>query len=227
MQEILKVIIITAILCSLVVPILGQEAEADSAKRRMDIPKEIISRIPEGDLTLFLKSRQIVVNKEAYKEKDAFEELGVRRETLARIPSSDLLEFFDERGYIELPVYEHLESGDYNGPPSAKEMLKILYFLIFSIAALIALGMFFKHFRKQKEQEIVLKAIENDRDIPFDLILKDKQQSYLTNASLLSAVALAIVLLSIFDMLPGILATIPICLAAGYLFLRYLNTRTD
>lgn len=223
MQNIIKVISIIALVSTSSFSICAQSTNSDTIKNRIKIPDEIISRIPDSEISQFLIARQRAIDKKGKIPLNAFEEIGVSKEIISRVPSGDLFEFLTERGYVELLEHEHIGTENNHNTPSPKEMIKILYTIIFIFGSLIFTSMILAHFNRKKDQEIIVKALENNKDIPVELINSNHQRRYLKYFVLLTALSIGILILGSLDILPGILAVVPLSIAIGYFIIRHLN----
>ncbi len=204
----------------------AQTISTDSIAGNLSIPDEILSQIPSSELPQFLTARQRVIDKKEMIPANAYEEIGVAKEVLIRIPSSDLLEFLNERGYVEILAHEHVGSSPSHGdPPSPQQMIKLLYMILIAMTLLIVIRMIFIHLSKKKDQEIILKALEHQKEIPVDLMTSNRQRSYLTNAVLFSVFGLAVIVIGWFELFPGILGVIPLSIGIGYFLIRYLTKK--
>ncbi len=197
---------------------------SQEAKIRLNIPDEIISRIPEGEVAQFLMARQRVIDKNPMLQNiaSAYEEIGVNEEVLLRIPGHDLFLFLNERGYVEIDKHEHI--GAQNNGPTPKQMLRIIYTLIAVFTGLILTHMLLGYYLKRKEQEIVVKALDNKQEIPYTLLYSQRRGGLLTYGIFFLALAIGIFILGIFDVMSPKLAIIPMSISIGYFVNRYLNS---
>lgn len=225
MQNLIKILSILIVVLSS--SIQAQNIKTDSIVNNLEIPDEIISNIPNSELPQFLEARQRVIDKKEAITLNAFEEIGVSKEVISRIHPSDLLGFLNERGYIEILEHEHNGNiQNHGGVPSPHEMINVLYMIILIITLLVSARMIFTHLHKRKDQDIILKALENNKEIPVDLMSSNRQRGYLNNAVLFSVIGIGIIIIGWFDILPGILSVIPLSIGLGYFLIRYLNNRS-
>ena len=87
--------------------------------------------------------------------------------------------------------------------------------------------MILAHLRKSNDQKIIVRALENDKEIPIELMDSNQQRSYLNNAILLSSLGMGILIMAWTEVLPGIISVIPLSIAFGYFLIRYLNKRSS
>ena len=92
-------------------------------ENKLNIPDEIINRIPESEISQFLIARQRVIDKKSVIPANAFDEIGVSKDIINRIPSSELFEFLVERGYVEILVHEHIGEEHNQGVPAPKDLI--------------------------------------------------------------------------------------------------------
>ena len=192
-----------------------------------DIPDEIFNRIPEGEVALFINARKRVIDKlDKRSLSGAYEEIGVSRAMLERIPSGDLMQFLSDRGYVELLPNEHAHFSEHNGPPPPEELMTLLYVLLIGIILLIALSLFLGHLRKKKELEIIVKALDNQEEIPYRMLAGNRARTFMTYCVVLCMIGLSIYLMAWSQIVPRGLMWIPFSLALGYGFLWYFERRS-
>ncbi len=230
MNRLIRLATASLLLFTLSTPLLlAQDIVRDSLKRKLEIPDEIINRIPSSEVAQFLEARQRVVDKMETAELsvDAYEEIGIDKEILRRIPGSELFGFLNERGYVEILPHEHIGDQQNHAQPAPEEMIRLLFTLVLIVVGVIILSIVLAHLRKTKEQEIIIKALENDQEIPLSLFQSSKQQTYLSHAVLFLVLGLGLLTTSWFDILPPALAFIPISISIGYFILRFLNREKE
>jgi len=109
------------------------------------------------------------------------------------------------------------------GPPSPEEMIMLLYLLILIIGGLGLTSIVLGHLSRKKEQDVIIKALENQKEIPIDLLHSGHQRRYLNRAILLLVLSVAVVVLGIRDVVPSVLAVMPLSMAIGYYIIWRLN----
>lgn len=201
----------------------NQDSISIGAISELDIPEEILSRIPNDELARFITGRDRVVKTltPIVKATDVYQQIGVSKEVFARIPNDELFDFLAAKGFIELETAAPINNSTNYGPPPTKHVIAILFTIIGIITILYALSMFLAHQRKNKDQEIVLVAIESGNEIPYDFLLSKRRNLNLGKGILFGMTGLGILLAGFFDVLPSSLSLIPISIGIGFFMMAY------
>ena len=229
MQKSLLLFFTLTILITTTLPGFGQNDSDSLDQQNLNIPDEIIGRIPENQVAQFLLARQRVINQKNENEllEETYREIGVDKNVLSRIPENQLFEFLLERGYVRLQNNEHIYQEHDDGAPPPEELIKLLYTLIFIISGLILFNLILNSWRKGKDQDIIIAALEQQQEIPYSLFRKNKSQYYLNNAIVFMTLAIGTFLVATFHILPRPLAIVPLSISIGFFLIRYIHDSRD
>jgi len=205
---------------------VGYAQDTASTQRiiNLNIPEDLLSRIPDDQIAQFIQCRErTLINHPNKKEfDDIYQETGISKKTLSRIPDDQIFPFLRDRGYVELEVSEHIsfdssqnEDNFNNGPPSPEKVITILYLFIGIAAFIIILSIILNHLRKRGDQEIVINALQQGVEIPYDIIQGSRQKSSIRNAIIMITMAGGIFVAGAFGVLPSALGIIPLCIGVG------------
>jgi len=198
--------------------LFAQDSLSQSFEKEIKIPEEIVSRIPGGELSSFLLSRERVINQfpERNNVNTAFEEIGVSKEVLSRIPGHDLFRFLEKRGYVELAQGGHINNHSHSSGPSPEQVFRVLYLLIGIFSAILVLTIILSHRRKTKDQEIIIQALKSGEKIPYEIFNKNRRKSNFSIAIILIVTGLGIALAGTFNILPPSFIILPIAIGLGF-----------
>ena len=198
--------------------------DISGSRNQIDIPDEILSRIPSDQLAQFIQCRDRALMNHPAKmlEHNPYKEIGLSREVLSRIPEDQLFRFLKDRGYVELGISEDIvfdttHVGGFHNGPSPKQVFSILYLLIGIAASIIALSTFLNYLKKRGDQQIIILALEQGSDIPYELIQGSHRRSYLRYAIILIVTGIGICIAGTFDVIPPALGIIPLSIGLGYI----------